>query len=318
MNRTVRLVVTGLFGLFLVGVPRPGSAAEREDFDELIHRGVELRRQGNDAKAEEVLRRAYGMAQTPRAAAQLGLVEFALGKYGDAERHLSEALASHEPWIEGHRELLEKSRTEIRQRLVAVEVVGAAPDAAVALGDGRSIPLPPDHVLWLAPGAVSLRIEAPGRESITKSVETKPGEHVVIDVSSRKEAPAAPPQPTAVHANPVVTELPATNTDEPSRGSAMRAWGVGIGAVGVASLVAGVVTYHIGGTKLGHIESKTYHSSDLNWQTYDRAGVALMIGGGVALAAGTTLFLLGRRETTTSLALVPTSDGAFATVGGAF
>jgi hypothetical protein len=311
MKSGVRKVVAGVVVCWLAGTAIP-AAAEPEDFDELIHEGVELRRRGNDVKAEEYLRKAYGLAQTPRAAAQLGLVEFALGKYADAERHLSEALASHEPWIEGHRQLLENSRTEIRNRLVAVEIVGASPDAAVALGDGRSIPLPADHVLWLLPGAVALRIETPGHGTITRSIETKPGEHVVVDVSPR----AATASPSVPETSPAPQPIAKQSTSS----SRLKPLGVVVGAVGVASLAAGIIAYRIAGTKVEHIESNTYHSSDLNWRTYDRLGVSLMIGGGTALAAGAALYMIGHHETAAnnSIGLTPTSGGAFAEIGGTF
>jgi hypothetical protein len=50
-----------------------------ETADAMITRGVELRRHGDDQAALPVLRAAYQREPTPRAAAQLGFVEQALG-----------------------------------------------------------------------------------------------------------------------------------------------------------------------------------------------------------------------------------------------
>ena len=75
------------------------ATAAGEDPEALIKQGVELRRQGKDAKAEGYMRRAYQLAATPRTAAQLGLVEVAVKNYLDAEAHLSEALRGKIRWL---------------------------------------------------------------------------------------------------------------------------------------------------------------------------------------------------------------------------
>ena len=37
-----------------------------------------------------------------------------------------------------------------------------------------------------------------------------------------------------------------------------------------------------------------YDESTGNWQTYERAGMAMLIGGGVALVAGTVIYIVNR------------------------
>jgi tetratricopeptide (TPR) repeat protein len=174
MGRHVRGM--GLAAAMMVLGSNLANAAppESEDFDALIHRGVLLRKEGDDRQAEELFRRAYALAQTPRAAAQLGLVEFALSKFEEAEHHLSESLEAREPWIEAHRKALEDSRTDVRTHLGRVDIVGAPPDARVVFGSGRSIALPANGTLWVAGGPISLRIESSGRNPVSRSADMMP------------------------------------------------------------------------------------------------------------------------------------------------
>src|SRR5689334_14201627 len=70
----------------------PAHADGDESADRLLKRGVELRKAGKDDEALEAFRAAYTSRPSPRAQAQIGLAEQALGRWGDAERDLSEAL----------------------------------------------------------------------------------------------------------------------------------------------------------------------------------------------------------------------------------
>jgi Flp pilus assembly protein TadD len=72
-------------------------AAQGED---LIAHGIELRNTQRDHEALTVFQRATAEQRTPRAVAQLGLCEHALGMWVEAESHLQEALrATQDPWI---------------------------------------------------------------------------------------------------------------------------------------------------------------------------------------------------------------------------
>ncbi|MDB4981397.1 MAG: hypothetical protein JWM82_2149, partial [Myxococcales bacterium] len=196
------------------------APSEPEDFDQLIHRGVQLRKQGDDRGAEELIHRAYNISKTPRAAAQLGLVEYALGHFEASEGHLSEALEAHEPWIEAHRKVLEDSLSDVRKKLARIEVVGAPPGTTVVLGDGRSLALPANGTFWLAPGSMAMRFESPGRKPVTRSADAKPGDHMTIDLAPHPTAPVVtPPQAPTTLSNPEVPvrEAPTLDVDHPGR-----------------------------------------------------------------------------------------------------
>ena len=74
-----------------------GQPAAVED---LIRKGNELRTKGEDQYALPLFQKAYDLERSPRTAAQLGLVEAALGYWLASERHLQEALTStRNPWL---------------------------------------------------------------------------------------------------------------------------------------------------------------------------------------------------------------------------
>jgi hypothetical protein len=91
------------------------AAAGPESEDALIRRGLGLRKRGNDAAALPLLERAYTLAHSPRAAAQLGFAEQALGRWSAAELHVSEALwADHDHWVAKNRAVVSQALDTIR------------------------------------------------------------------------------------------------------------------------------------------------------------------------------------------------------------
>jgi len=107
--------------------------------DQLIAAAIAQRRAGHDDAALPLLQRAYARAHTPRAAAQLGFVEQALGLWAGAEVHLFEALtARRDPWIRQNVPLIEESLEAAHQHvgLIRVDVDVAGADVLI---DGASI-----------------------------------------------------------------------------------------------------------------------------------------------------------------------------------
>src|SRR5688572_26126191 len=92
--------------------------ARADDVESLIQRGIDLRRRGQDAEALESFRAANERRPTPRAMAQIGLAEQALGRWIDADLHLGEALsAGDDPWIVKNRGALEGARALVEKHL---------------------------------------------------------------------------------------------------------------------------------------------------------------------------------------------------------
>src|SRR5688500_16294735 len=148
----------------VLGAPT-GAAAQ--DAGELISRGVTLREQGRDEEAAELFAQAVAIEATPRALAQLGLAEQALGRWADAEAHVQLALdASDDRWIRARRTVLEQALRVIASHLGNLEVRSNRP--ATLRIDGRvAAELPLDEPVRLPVGRVEIEVVA-GTRSIRR------------------------------------------------------------------------------------------------------------------------------------------------------
>jgi hypothetical protein len=299
-----------------VSMLAPKVRAATADPEALIRTGVELRKQGADDRAEVYFRQAYEIAPTPRSAAQLGLVELALDRFLAAETYLSEALRSHDVWIETNRPTLVQSRDMARSHLARVRVADAPADTTVTLPNGESRKLAGDGVVWVAPGPVSFRIQAEGAQEITYSRNLAPGE---TDNVAMKAIPA-PEVKLAPTAQPAASDVSGVD-----QGRGIRIAGIVTASVGVAGLATGLILYEIAGSKLNAINQEassegSYDESKGSWRTFDRAGVGLLVGGGVAVAGGAALYLWGRSEHTgeTHVSFFAAPGSQMLTLAGAF
>lgn len=309
------------------------GAQAAEDPEALIHDGVELRRHGDDVKAHGYFQRAYDIGHTPRAAAQLGLVNQALGRSLEAERYLTEALDTQDPWVLSHRDILEKSRQVVRAQLGKIELRGVPVGATVTWANQPSQPVPTNDVLWVAPGQVTLTFAAPDRLPITKETSVRAGETLTlaIDLAPAAKPAAAAPAPASdagAGAFPAADTPPSDAGTE--SGKSLRVAGLVTAGVGLAAGVAGVFFYRSGVDKAHAIEqgaqtSALYDESNGNYRARANTGIGLMVGGGVALVTGVVLYLVGRgnqsesTEATThvSFGYTPGSGPHFA-LGGSF
>jgi hypothetical protein len=336
-------LTTGMVVVVVCLCQRPRPAWAGEDPEALIRQGTEVRRAGDDARAYGYYKRAYEIAHTPRSAAQLGLVEQSLGNFVDSETHLSEALAAADPWIDKNRGVLESSRAKVRESLACLELRGAPAGATARVGDRAAVVIPADGLVWVKPGDVTVRVEVPGQAPIVKNAPIAMGARLALDVApsqaatNRTDVPASPP-PTAspVAGSSGTSETQAISSGpSPARaapeatlpGARLRLAGLGAGGAGVALGIVGLLVYRAGANKLDAINnapaSMPYDSSNDNYRTLGNTGVALMVGGGVAVAAGAVLYVLGhnqgagRTESGVAHASVdPVSGGLLVRVGG--
>jgi hypothetical protein len=292
-----------------------GSARAADDEDALIRRGVELRKGGDDRAALPEFERAYRIARSPRAAAQLGFAEQALAMWPQAETHVSESLrAKDDPWINKNRAVVEESLRTIRAHVGRIEIAGGQPGAAVAVNGQRVGTMPLAVPVAVSAGPVDIEVKAAGYQPAIKTVTVAAGEYARVSFALVADQPLAgvpPGAPAVLPVAPLVSAAPVAATDAGAgadAGRGRRVAALGIGAAGVVAIGAGIVCTLVGRNKFDAINDdaaadRPYDESNGNWKTYETAAVALYVAGGAALATGSVLYLNGRRRDTNGSAM---------------
>jgi hypothetical protein len=285
------------------------AAAETEEPETLIRQGIELRRKGDDARAHGYFKRAYELSKTPRAAAQLGLVDQALGRWLEAEILIVQAVASNDPWVQQHRSTLDDGLKVVRQHLGGV-VVGDAPAGTTwSDADHAAGPLPAGGAIWVSPGESTLRFEAPGQTALTKTVKVAAGESVSVKVDFAPQGGAAGGTATGDANAPGGSEPSGGSVSQPASqpaadqnvGRAGRIAGIAVAGAGVALGVGGFLFRTVATNKLDAINNAAasgmpYDKANDNWQTFDRVGVAMLIAGGAAIVGGAVLYIVNMHK----------------------
>jgi hypothetical protein len=133
------------------------------------------------------------------------------------------------------------------------------------------------------------------------------------------------PGSTETSSVPTVPSPPTTSkASEPVRATTIA--GLVVGGTGVAAIVAGIVCRSIATTKYEAVEhasaKASYDNADLNYRSYDRAGVGLIVGGSVAVVTGVGFLVLGRfhheQGAEQATALTVSVGPSSASIGGRF
>ncbi len=125
-----------------------GSISAQEEA--LIKHGLELREQHDDEGALAEFQRAYRLSKGVRALAQIALAEQALGRWVDAETHLTQALRhTDDRWIGRYEKLLRQSLASIQGHTGSLQITGAVAGAEILINNEK-VGTVPD-----APGAGS-------------------------------------------------------------------------------------------------------------------------------------------------------------------
>jgi hypothetical protein len=237
------LLRTALIGSLVVALPLGSAAAE--DAETLIKEGVKLRIVHNPVAAYELFSRAYALGRTPRAAAQLGLCEFDLNRWVDAESHLDEALGSvGDHWIEKdqNRKVLSDALAEVRRHLARVQITGRPAGAEVAVAGASVGRLPLPGSVRVAEGSVEIQVAADNYKPERRTVKVQAGELFRINFDLEPTHAASAPDKAAVATPPPPSS--ARTSDESPPGDWMRsaAWvsagaGVVLAGAGVAELL---------------------------------------------------------------------------------
>jgi hypothetical protein len=270
--------------LVLVLLAAPAAPAEPTEA-ELIRRGVTEREQGHDQAALELFRQAYDRYHTPRAQAQMGLACQALGRWGEADESLSQALSSTtDPWITNNRRALEQALNVIGQHVGTLEVMSNVPGTEI-LVDGRLVgALPLRRPLRLPGGTAMLQARADGYGPSQRPVTVVPGQltresFTLLPISHTPEPAAAPPPPAFV-------EAPAA--PPPPRASPLQSKWIFIGAAAATAVAGGLALW----SGLDTLSARDSYVSDPTEERYHN-GVSRekrtnwLIGGTAVLGAAT-------------------------------
>jgi hypothetical protein len=285
-----------------------------------------MRKQGDDVRAHGYFKRAYSLARTPSSAAQLGLVEQALAYIADAELHLGEALEAPDAWVDGHREVLEKSRSDVRAHLGQVTCSNCPTGTTVELPGREAVPVKPGSGLWVAPGRATLTFTPPGAAPTERTVSVTVGSTVSVSLAvpslgaQRGDlralgAAGEPPRSATARAgsdsvaddeNADAAGPPVTPTDRPGRPAAddsapSQAPVLGLVVAGVSAGVGigGYFVYRAGVAKHDAIaddiaRNRPYDPANGNYKTLGGVGLAMMVGGAAGLVGGAIVYLVER------------------------
>jgi hypothetical protein len=195
----------------LLAAPR-AHAQPPANADAIIEHGIQLREQGHDDQALIEFRRAYAVSPSPRARAQMGLAEQALGQWVLAEKHLREALeAEADPWISGRRVILMNAASAVAHHLGSLAVTGMARGSARVFLDGVDVgPLPLVTPVRVETGSRLLEVRAQGFYPVIRTIEVTSGstarETVNLVPSDHAEAAAEGKAPALAPRTPQADE----------------------------------------------------------------------------------------------------------------
>lgn len=141
-----------------------------------MREGIELRRKGDNAAALERFRKAHQIDGGARSLAQVGLAEQSLGAWGDAFRHVHDALAAgQDDWIQRNKRVLEEALAVIDGHLGMLDVTGEPAGAEVRIDGQIAGKLPLAQPLRLGVGTVVVEVSSEGYVKISRPVQIEHG-----------------------------------------------------------------------------------------------------------------------------------------------
>lgn len=154
-----------------VSLLAPGVFAQTDPSEALITHGVALRSAGHDDEALAEFTRAYELSHSPRAVAQMGFAEQALGRWLLADGHVRQALAaSGDPWVTRTRAVLEGALAEISRHLGRLEVRANIAGAEVFIENTRVATLPMTEPARVLAGSNVIEVRAVGYHTVSRAV----------------------------------------------------------------------------------------------------------------------------------------------------
>ncbi len=164
--------------------------------EDLIRRAIDMRRSGDDQGAQPLFREAYDLSHSPRAAAQLGFCEQALGRWPDAESHMGESLrGTNDPWVKKNRSVIEQALVLIKSRIARLEISGEPSGADVVINGNVVGQLPLPTPVRVAGGEIEVELRAPGHVTAMKRLRVDGGQYQRLLLRAQKETANTVPEP---------------------------------------------------------------------------------------------------------------------------
>ncbi|MFM2417012.1 MAG: hypothetical protein RL385_1735 [Pseudomonadota bacterium] len=260
------------------------AAAESPEYKRTIEAALDEYRLQHFEEARTLFQRAHGLEPSARTERGLGMVEFELRHYVEAQRHLEAAINSTaKPLTDEQKrsaqDLLSRTRQFVAQ--YALEVEPRNSELVVEL-DGKAIDARDVGHVSLTAGEHSLRISSPDHVTRELVIDVKGGEQQTLRIQLEVKSPTAPATAAAEGAAPR-QDGPAVVRPEPRRSRlalALAAPGAGLALVGgaiggVALAKAGSADSHDGA------EANAAKSLALASDITVGVGVAAVIAGGI-------------------------------------
>jgi len=340
-GRLITVTVVTVLSLSSTSARAAGS-----DEDRLIREGVESRRKHKDTEALDSFRKAYDLNHSPRAAAQMGLAEVALGRWVEAAGHLEEAMArSTDPWVAKNLTTLNEAYGRVRQRVGELEILGGPPEATIAVEGAVVGTLPLAKPIRVRSGDCRFVVTAPGYEPVSRTVDVTPGHLTRETVNLSKAASSRQPTSDATAtARPVATEGDQSGaaTREPAAGDAsttainspqpttsagpnyLPTVGIVLASAGVVAVGAGVV-FSVKTRSAGRdaANNPVYDpGADSTGRRYQTLQYVAYGVGAALIAAGVTTYVLGSNRdggrNQPQVAFVPSLQGGAMMLSGRF
>ena len=266
------------------------APAAAQDASALVEQGLTLRERGDDAGALRRFEAAYALEPAARTRAQIALAEMALSRWLDAERHLTEALATQDPWIENNRVALNGAMAGIREHIGRLQVEADQPDAELWIDGQRVGSLPLPNPIARDPGPVTFEVRADGFETEARTVTLGGGQVTREVVRLRATGEESEPEPEAIEETTSSEQV----FDAHSGGGGVSIPGVVLLAGGGAAAVAGAVLLGVAFSSKASLESPGEMRA---WTAGDQAAadqVPVLAGAGeVLLGVGVAAAVVG-------------------------
>jgi hypothetical protein len=317
-----------MVSLGLLGVASRASGQDADDVDFLARRAAERCRRGEYERGLELFRQALDHGRTARALGEMGACELRVGRWTDAEAHLTDALAQgDDPWLRRHRAEAAGWLAEAQSHVGRLQLTGGVPGAEVRVGERVVGTLPMAGPLVVATGPSEVEVRAAGYRTWHRLLDVLGGVVTQEAVSLERDEVFAPSVTTAA---PVVCgpgSVLRNGFCYAAEGSAsyrrgLRPWQVTSLIAGSVALIAGVSALGLGvdgaSTESAYLQrcggagvpaSCVRDRADTQASLDDRAalvnGLAVVAGLGVALALTAVVFDRAAPRTQQRVAIGP-------------